>query len=314
MTTQTPKAKRKLTNFDFSEEGSHLALVHKDQGGAANSYSTLVTKATGKYSKEFLIKAAEVKVTLSFEEFLRKFFDMWYEDAKILATMLGMQEDEEKEDDWYQNYVSDQVEKFEILKAAHEAENKIEFCANLEEEDYLSVLKNQEMVEKAFKESQQSGGQKPKVESKKKTPASVNKKATTAVHNKENNMSGDNPAMIEKAQYDAIQKALDEQKEQLEKATKALADFEAKEKEAVAKARKADILAAVDVEETAEKVFKAIGDLAPEAFADVVEVLKSLNTKVETSAFFVEKGTKAEGEKVAKSALRTAIENKHNKQ
>ena len=127
----------------------------------------------------------------------------------------------------------------------------------------------------------------------------------------ENDMSGDNPAMIEKAQYDAIQKALNEQKEQLEKATKALAEFEAKEKEAIAKARKADILAAVETEDAAEKLFKAVGELAPEAFNDVVEVLKGLNVKVEKSLLFTEQGSKAEGEKVAKSALRAAIENKH---
>ena len=54
--------------------------------------------------------------------------------------------------------------------------------------------------------------------------------------------------------------------------------------------------------------------LAPEAFNDVVEVLKGLNAKVEKSLLFTEQGSKAEGEKVAKSALRAAIENKHNKQ
>ena len=41
--------------------------------------------------------------------------------------------------------------------------------------------------------------------------------------------------MIEKAQYDAIQKALNEEKEQLEKATKALAEFEAKKKKLLLK-------------------------------------------------------------------------------
>ena len=102
--------------------------------------------------------------------------------------------------------------------------------------------------------------------------------------------------MIEKAQYDAIQKALNEQKEQLEKAAKALAEFEAKEKEAIAKARKADILAAVEAEDTADKLFKAVGELAPEAFNDVVEVLKGLNVKVEKSLLFTEQGSKAEVE------------------
>lgn len=83
-----------------------------------------------------------------------------------------------------------------------------------------------------------------------------------------------------------------------------------KKKKLSLKARKADILAAVEVEDTAEKLFKAVGELAPEAFADVVAVVKSLSTKVEKSSWFVEQITKAEGEKVTKSALRAAIEQK----
>ena len=54
---------------------------------------------------------------------------------------------------------------------------------------------------------------------------------------------------------------LNEQKEQLEKATKALAEFEAKEKEAIAKARKADILEVrLPVKRGGERQSKIIGD------------------------------------------------------
>lgn len=42
----TEKAKRRLTNFNFEANGSHVALVHKEQGGAANLYTTLLTKST----------------------------------------------------------------------------------------------------------------------------------------------------------------------------------------------------------------------------------------------------------------------------
>lgn len=42
----TEKAKRRLTNFNFEKSGSHVALVHKDQGGAANNYTTILTKST----------------------------------------------------------------------------------------------------------------------------------------------------------------------------------------------------------------------------------------------------------------------------
>lgn len=42
----TQKAKRRLTEFNFESSGSHVALVHRDQGGAANNYTTLICKAT----------------------------------------------------------------------------------------------------------------------------------------------------------------------------------------------------------------------------------------------------------------------------
>ena len=63
--TEQRKAKRKLTDINFENEGSHLALVHKDQGGAASGYSTLIMKATNKYSPEFIEKASQVKVMVS---------------------------------------------------------------------------------------------------------------------------------------------------------------------------------------------------------------------------------------------------------
>jgi hypothetical protein len=44
--TEKQKAKRRLTDFNFEESGSHVALVHKEQGGPANLYTTLLTKST----------------------------------------------------------------------------------------------------------------------------------------------------------------------------------------------------------------------------------------------------------------------------
>nr|WP_314570291.1 hypothetical protein [uncultured Pseudomonas sp.] len=37
-------AKRRLNNITFEHQGAHVALVSKEQGGAANGYNTLVTK------------------------------------------------------------------------------------------------------------------------------------------------------------------------------------------------------------------------------------------------------------------------------
>ena len=344
MANTKTKAKRVISKFNFEGEGSAVALVSASQGGAANSFKTLVIKSADKYSPEFIQKAQKVQVVMEFDDFLQKFFDMWKEDAKILTSILGfgdegMDSESEADDlgvynddyfyEWFDEKLTEEGASYRspteedklawleyrkqgitLVKSLAETDNKLEMLAALSEKDYWSVLNEQKFFEKALN-NLQSGGQ-PKQTVVAKTTKTT--KATKAVHNKENNMSGDNPAMIEKAQYDAIQKALDEQKEQLEKATKALADFEAKEKLAVEKARKADILAAVEVEDTAEKLYKAVGDLSPEAFADVIEVVKSLSKKVEKSVFFTEQGSKAEGEKVAKSALRAAIENKHTKQ
>lgn len=317
MTTKKRVAKRRLTNIDFSQEGSHLALVHKEQGGAASGYSTLIMKATGKYSDEFLKKAAQVQVTLSFEEFLRRFFGLWYEDAKVLASVLGMQDEPVEDEIWYQDYIEEQVEKFEILKSAHEAENKVEFLSKLSEDDYLTLLQNQEMLEKALQnvgeQSPNGGGDSPINEAVKEQP--ITKKATKAVHTQEeDSMSGKAPEMIEKSQYEEVLKQQQETQELLQKALASVAEFEKKEKEAVAKARKADLLAAVEVEEVAETLFKAVGELEAEQFDAVVEVVKALNAKVEKQGFFEERGSPAQGEKVEKSALRAKLENKYTQQ
>lgn len=57
------KAKRRLKNFDFEVEGSHVALVGKHQGGPANSYTTLITKATKDISEEDIRKAMSSEVS-----------------------------------------------------------------------------------------------------------------------------------------------------------------------------------------------------------------------------------------------------------
>lgn len=48
------KAKRILKDFNFEENGSRVDLVFKTQGGAANSYTTLVCKATNDLTDSIL--------------------------------------------------------------------------------------------------------------------------------------------------------------------------------------------------------------------------------------------------------------------
>ena len=162
--TDKRKAKRRLSDIDFSKEGSHLALVHKVQGGAASGYTTLITKATDKYSEEFIQKASQIRITLSLPDFLETFFHIWEDDAEIIAAMFGYQdtEDDENEYDkesfwcWYRDkardmgmvdswgyptseptdedkkmWIQDQLKGIEILKSATLAKGSADFISCL---------------------------------------------------------------------------------------------------------------------------------------------------------------------------------------
>ena len=336
MTTVKTKAKRKISKFNFEAEGSAVALVSASQGGAANSFKTLVIKSADKYSKEFIEKAQKVQVTMEFDDFLVKFFDMWREDAKILSSILGFSEDMETEsedddlgvynDDYFYEWFDEKLgddryrspteedkkawleyrkQGITLIKSLAESENKLELLAALSEQDYWSVLNEQKLFEKALKQKDLSGGEPttPVVDTGK-----ISKKAKTAVHNQEENpMSGNKPEInVEDAV--ALKKALDDQKVELQKALEAVELFKAKEKEAVEKAREAEVTAAVEDVEASAKLFKAIKELDAEAFKDVVEVVKSLAQKVEDQPLFREQGSPEEGVKVAKSAVQAELD------
>ncbi len=298
--TQQTKAKRRLTNIDFSKEGSHLALVHKDQGGSANGYSTLITKSTDKYSPEFIQKMQLIRVTMELDDYLEKFFGLWGSDAKVLAALMGYDDSQEVDtgvynDDsfwsWWEDKFEDnptqwreptdqdkkdwityRLEGIEILKSLKEPTTRLDVLAGLSEDAHLTIKKEQERFEKALN-AKTNGVVKPN-----KKPVvnstTTTKKATKAV-NEENNMSGTNPELIAKAQFDEVQKALDTQKEELQKA---------------------------EAEDEAEKLFKAVGELEEEQFQAVVEVVKALNKKVDESDLFKETGVKSKNTDVTKSA------------
>jgi len=149
----TRKAKRKLSNIDFETEGSHIALVSKQQGGPASGADyALVMKAKG-FSQEFIEKVQQVRVTMELPDFLRKFFSLYGEDAEILARMMGYEypESEEKEvAESYEDYIESRMEAFEIIKAAYETDNLASVLSELDEDEYIALLKDQEQLEKAF--------------------------------------------------------------------------------------------------------------------------------------------------------------------
>ena len=336
--TDKVKAKRKLTDINFEKEGSHLALVHKVQGGGANGRTTLVMKATDKYSPEFIEKASQVKVTLSLPDFLEKFFHVWGEDAELLATLFGYEPSEDNSEEystqsfwsWYcekameqgavdgwgdpitrptsqdrKDWVEDQLQGIEILKSATLAKGSADFINSLTEEQYLGLLRDQQFIEKSFKLQEvkkdldgESGGKPTKGANPKQTKAS---KADT----QEKEMTQET---IEKAQYDAKEVELQKALEEIQKAKQEIEAFKAKEKEAVDKAREAEVIAAVVDVDASAKLFKAVKDLDAEAFKDVVDVVKALTAKVDESEMFKEKGSPEEGVKVAKSAVQAELD------
>ena len=329
------KAKRRLSDINFEKDGSHLALVHKVQGGAASGYSTLVMKATDKYSPEFIEKASQVKVTLSLPDFLEKFFHVWGENAELLATLFGYEPNEDENDEystqtfwsWYREkameretvdswgdpitrpssqdrkeWIEDQLQGIEILKSATLAKGSADFINSLTEEQYLGLLKDQQFIEKSFKLQEvkkdldgESGGKPTKGVNPKQTKAS---KADT----QENEMTNVTQETIEKAQYDAKEVELQKALADIQKAKEEIELFKTKEKEAVEKAREAEVIAAVVDVDASAKLFKAVKDLDAEAFKDVVDVVKALTAKVDESEMFKEKGSKESGEKVSKAA------------
>ena len=325
--TQQRKAKRRLSEFDFSKEGSHLALVHKDQGGAANGYPTLITKATSQFSEDFIKKAQRIKVEMELPEFLMRFYNMWYEDeAKELAKLFGWVDYSEMIDNLEEtlegetkvevletspsDYVRSKLQNADRVAELSDAQDLAAALSALTEVQYLTLLEDQQSVEKALKTNldskSNSGGKKPVNKGKEKTTP-IDKKADKAVHTEENNMSGEAPEVVAKAQFDDIQKAYNEQVEELKKAKEAIELFKKKELEAVEKARNADLVAAVEDKEQAEKLFKAVKGLEAEDFQAVVEVVKALTAKVDANGFFTETGaktadiTKAAGDPVAEA-------------
>lgn len=339
------KAKRKINALDFSGSNAAVALVSKDQGGGANGMETLVIKAAN-FSDAFLEKATQVKVTMEFDEFLTRFFGMYYEDAEVLARVLGF-EDEEKEEpetSSYEDYIQSRVQSFEILKAVAEAGNFAEQLSKLNEDEYLILLKDQETIEKSLIKADKQKAEleakakaeklKPKVKAVKSvkespavttvTQADVN--ASTVQHEVKEG-KGNSPVvklkskeklmpdvkvveqvveteMIEKSQFDAIQKQAADTQELLKSAMQELEMFKAEKQAMVVKARKQSVLDVVKDQGKADSLYGAIAGLADAEFDSVVSIVKSLSEQVEKSALFQEQGATVEStEQIQESAV-----------
>lgn len=298
------KTKRKLSEIDFSGEGSHIALVSKKQGGAASGANYKLVMKANKFSEEFVQKMQQVRVTMELPDFLCKFFSLYGEDAQVLARMMGYVQPEQTTEAMtsdYEDYIQSKLEVFEILKAANDAESLSEILSELDENEYLAMLNDQSLIEKALAAIEKA--------TKESEPAASAEGNDTSTHASVENIEGVSTSVnkeelekskmedevkietVEKAQFELVQKALDEQKVQLQKALDTIALFEAERKEAINKAKTEKVKAVVKDESKVEAIAKAALSLESEDdFTAFLSAIEALMITVEKSEMFVEKG------------------------
>ena len=314
MTTQR-KAKRKLSDISFEKEGAHVALTSKAQSGPANGHDYALVLKGNNFSEEFVQKMQQVRVTMELPDFLRKFFSVYYEDAEVLARMMGYEKPEVSEEvktQDYEDYIQSKLEAFEILKSANDADSLSQVLSELDETEYLAMLNDQERIEKALidiEKATQESAPAASAEGNDTSPAcEVKSEEVSASVNKEelekSKMEDEvKVETVEKAQFELVQKALDEQKVQLQKALDTIAHFQAKEKEAINKAKTEKVKAIVKDESKVEAIAKAALSLESEDdFTAFLAAMEAMMTTVETSEMFVEKGASTQEETVVQES------------
>lgn len=220
----------------------------------------------------------------------------------------------------FERYIDYKVTSIQVMKKLHTAESLTEALSSLNEEEYLQFLKDQSLLEKAFAKIEKES---PEVV--KTTKADVNTSITqreveegkgnspvVKTTNKEKRMTKAGKVtvveqtmdveMIEKAQFESIQKQFAETQEMLQKALATVAQFEQEKKELIAKQRLAN-LEAVVAKEHADVIFKAVKDTADEDFQAVVKALGTISVAVAQSDLFVEKGVVVEDKPVENESV-----------
>lgn len=312
------KATKKLTDIDFSGKNAAVALVGKAQGGAANNFTTLIVKSA-KYTDEHLEKASKIKITMDIQDFLTRFYGLWSDEAEVLAQALGYSTDKSDDEypDNYEDWIASQVSAIEVIKQLEQAEDVNKALSDLDPEDYLALLKSQESLEKAFKKIDKAQSQNSKVVVK----AAPSEEGTTAVATAKEVGKAKAEAMpssetkptekskmtvktteqeivvemVEKSQFESVEKALKEQAVALEKALETVKQFEKEKAEAIQKSRKDLLKATVKDDEKVEALFKGLVNVdTEEVFTGVIKALEGLMVVQTKSDLFKEKGFSSE--------------------
>jgi hypothetical protein len=272
------KAKRLVHEYRFDKPTHHVALVHSSQGGAASGYTeALVMKSVDDILDADIEKATMVKVTLPFDDFLEKFFNIYSYEAEVLTAILGFKDEEdmseqEKSDMSWEDYKAecekekqDFINSVEILKSVKDGKETIQ---DLNVASLLSIRSTQAKFETYLEKSKTIGN--PVKQSKKETP--VDKDEVQKAKDELNTVQ---------TQLAELQKAKEASDSAL---ALALADVQkAKDEVEVMKAEKlANVqatrlaqLEAVKPREEAAELFKSLSPLDDVSFATVIKSFKS---------------------------------------
>lgn len=294
----TQKAKRRLSEFNFESLGSHVALVHKDQGGPANLHTTLLTKSTNGITDQqvaselALIEKAKLNsqirqeltdaVKAKFHDddewlYLEDFDDsrvfFWREDSLYVATYTVSRRDEyivadtatSVEKDWF--YVD--TGKVILSEVAKD---------KLEDGEYV-------LVNKALNNPETSG----RVE-----------KALAAFTEKKEKMQEEIQKAV--AAKDAEIAQLKADMASLQEIVKAA---EAAKKESLLKARETEVASVL--KEGAADLVKSTAELSDEDFAQIVKALGVQKAAVEQSDLMNEVSNPNASEQVQKNTTAEII-------
>lgn len=302
----TTKAKARLKDLTFDHDNAHLALCSKEQGAANNQENAVIFKSAN-FSKELIEKAQKVQVTMELPEFLRRFFSLYWDDAEVLARLMGwVPEDDDEEE--YTDWIQERVDSFELLKSLHEAKSLPEEMAKLSEDQISQILDDQEMIVKSLKEFESSQ----MLENKVGSPTANSGPTGTKKIKKEKKMTQE-VETIEKSKYVEIEKAMQAQAEELLKAREMLATIEKAEKALILKTKTDAVNAVVKDAKHAETVLKAALALEKqEDFDALVNVFKSMQEVIEKSAGFTEVGASVQaGEEAEESKTMAFLKSKY---
>ena len=305
------KKKRTLSNIDFSGSNSHIALVGLAQGGPANGADyALVLKGEKKRSQDFIEKSTKIQVEMTIEEYLERFYNIWGSDATVLAKIFGFDAGDSEEAWDYEQWIEERVESVKILKALKDSDNIVEYLDNLDEDSVLSFLRDQETFEKSLKDFESNKGVDNSAVTKVEKVEPVGSKKV----NKGKKMTQE-VETIEKSKYEAIEKQMQDQKVELEKARLELQELQKQKAEAINKARTESLESVLKNADDAVAIMKAFGSADAESFDAVVAVLKKQADLLEQSELFKEKGVTVETESKPEQsgAMQILMAKHHNK-